>query len=132
MMALYLFRRCLATTNSSLPVAPIVRLQEAVDRWPVDPIEKHRDVRAHLERCVRHLIADNASPKKLEQEAICLERLTSNVYRDSYPIPQGLGGPPPIIAATGLDLPSTSAILAVGGDPKPEKRLISRLLRFFS
>ncbi|KAL5106800.1 Transmembrane protein 68 [Taenia crassiceps] len=131
LMALYIARRCLTTTNSSQPVALIVRLQEAVDRWPVDPTKKDRDIRAHLERRVRELITDNASPERLQQEAICLERLTSNVYRGRYPTPQGLGGPPPIVAATGLDLPSTTAILTTGGDPKPKRRLTSRLLRFF-
>ncbi|CDI97916.1 hypothetical transcript [Echinococcus multilocularis] len=128
----YIIRRCLAAANNCPPVALTVRLQEAVDRWPVDPTKKHCDIRVHLEKRARHLISCNNALEQLEEEAVCLERLTANVHRDSYPVPLGLGGPPPIVAATGLDLSSTSAILTAGGDPKREKRLISRLLRFFS
>ncbi|VDM22965.1 unnamed protein product [Hydatigera taeniaeformis] len=128
---LYSLRRCLTAMSINPPVALTLRLQEAVDRWPIDPTKKHRDIRIYLEQRARHLIVSDTPWEKLEQEADCLERLASNVYRDRYPIPQGLGGPSPIVAATGLDLPSITAILSTGDDSMPKKGLVSRLLRFF-
>ncbi|VDM35685.1 unnamed protein product, partial [Hydatigera taeniaeformis] len=55
-MLLYSLRRCLTAMSNNPPVALTLRLQEAVDRWPVDPTKKHRDIRIYLEQRARRLI----------------------------------------------------------------------------
>lgn len=109
-----------------------VRLQEVADRWPADFTKEHRDIRFHWQRRVRELIANNASPAQLEKEAACLERLILNRHRDSYSVPDGLGGSPPRVGATGLDIASVSTILANKGTAKPKKGLFARLLQILN
>ena len=113
------------------PLALSNRLQEAVDHWPVDASKEHRDIRIFLEHRAHNVIRDFKVAEELEKEAASLERLTSNTYRDRYPLPQGLGGPPPVIGATGLDLASVSTVLANQGDSVTKKSLLSRILTFF-
>ncbi len=111
--------------------ASITRLQETVDKWPMDASKGHRDVRIYLQQHARNVIADG-NATEIDQEAASLEKLISNHHRDRYPLPKGLGGSPPIIAATGLDLNTVSNLLANGGDGTPKKSFWGRVLRFFS
>ncbi|VDD76057.1 unnamed protein product [Mesocestoides corti] len=123
-------RRGLATGKPSLATL-VTHLQEVVDRWPVDTAKGHRDVRIHLQQRARDLIAEK-SPEKLNHEADCLERLTKNVHRDLHHLPQGLGGAPPVVAATGLNLQTISTVLANKSDAVPKASFFSRVMRFFS
>lgn len=102
-----------------------------MDKWPFDSSRGARDVRIHLLQHSRDVI-DTKNPVEIEKEALNLERLISNHYRNKHPLPQGLGGPPPEIAATGLDLHTVSTILASKGDGAPKKGFMARALRFFS
>nr|CDS31019.1 expressed conserved protein [Hymenolepis microstoma] len=126
---LLILRRCWSSSPSSAPLSLKNRLLEVADRWPADSTKEHRDIRHHWQNRVRELIANDAPVSQLEKEIACIERLISNFNRDKYPVPDGLGGSPPLIGASGLDLASVSTILANKGEVKPKKNIFARILQ---
>ncbi|KAM3180677.1 hypothetical protein ACTXT7_015833 [Hymenolepis weldensis] len=132
MTTLRVLRRCWSSSPSSSPISLRNKLQEVADRWPVDPTKEHRDIRHHWQNRARGLIANDAPTSQLEKEVACLERLISNLHRDKYPVPDGLGGSPPLVGATGLDLASVSTILANKGTAKPKKSILARIVQIWT
>ncbi|VDN97800.1 unnamed protein product [Rodentolepis nana] len=126
---LLVLRRCCSSSPSSAPLALKNRLLEVADRWPVDPSKEERDIRYHWQNRVRELIANDAPVSQIEKEITFIEGLISNLNRGKYPVPDGLGGSPPLIAASGLDLASVSAILVNKGVAKPKKSIFARILQ---